>query len=83
MRKSKKKIRPQGRLRPQPGGTTHLPKDIRQELGNPKTIPYVADANTVLFFREDKEPEEILESVDVLKQDLMLRIEDKKRGKKT
>lgn len=37
-------------------------------------IPYVVNAKTVLLFNPDATPEEILASLDVLRQDIKLRI---------
>ena len=70
----KRKIKSQGALKPSPKGTTHLPKTIRDELGN--KIEYIVDAKTALLFNPDTPPEDILASLEVLKKDLKLRIEE-------
>ena len=74
------KIRPKGILLPSKAGTTHLPKEIRDELGNQKKIAYVLDARTAILFNPDTPPEKVLKSLDILRQDIMMRIEkvDKK-----
>lgn len=77
MAKSSKHIRAQGTLKPSAAGTTHLPKTIRDELGNPNEIPFVADAHTVILFNPNKTPAEILASIKILEKDLRLRIEEK------
>jgi hypothetical protein len=71
---SKKKIKSQGALKPSRKGTTHLPKNIRDELGD--KIEYIVDAKTALLFNPDTSPEDILASLEVLKKDLKLRIEE-------
>ena len=71
---SPQKIDPQGTLKPSKTGSTHLPKRIRKELGNVKEIPFVADAHTVILFNPEKTPKEILESLKVLRDDILLRI---------
>jgi len=73
-RKSKKKIRPHGELSPSPGGTTHLPVDMRKELGFPEKIPYVMNAHTVVLFNPHEPPEKILESLRVIMKDIELRV---------
>ena len=70
-------IKPQGTLKPSKTGSTHLPKLIRKELGNTKEIPFVADAHTVILFNPEKTPKQILQSLDILKRDIQLRIEEK------
>lgn len=77
----KRQIKPQGTIKPTPGGTAHIPKSIRTELGNPKEIPFVADAHTVILFNPNKTPEEILQSLEVLRKDLSLRIERQEKKK--
>ena len=77
---STKKIHPQGTLKPSKTGSTHLPKLIRKELGNVKEIPFVADAHTVILFNPGKTPEQILQSLDILKRDIELRIEEEHEG---
>lgn len=74
---SPQKINPQGTLKPSKTGSTHLPKLIRKELGDVKEIPFVADAHTVILFNPEKTPEQILQSLDILKRDIQLRIEEK------
>ena len=79
-----KRIKPQGTIKPTPEGTAHIPKMIRDELGDNVEIPFVADAHTVLLFDPKKTPEEILKSLDVLTRDIKNRIEDtttKEEGK--
>ena len=67
-------IEPQGVLKPTKIGNAHLPKALREELGDPHEIPYVADAHTVLLYDPAKTPEEILKSLEVLAMDIRLRI---------
>jgi len=42
----KRKIKSQGALKPSPKGTTHLPKTIRDELGN--KIEYIVEVIDML-----------------------------------
>ena len=56
-------------------GKSHIPKIIRQETSIKPggAIPYIIDANAVLLFNPDVSAEELIEGLEVLKRDLLLR----------
>jgi len=56
-------------------GYAYLPKIIRKEVGadGKDEIPFFIDANCVLLVRKGADLKEILEGIEILKKDLMLR----------
>ncbi len=70
-----KRIRPKGVIEPQPRGGVHFPKSIRDDLGN--KIAYVPNANAVILFPLDIDPDKVLHSLEVLKMDIEGRIEER------
>jgi len=56
-------------------GKSHIPKIIRQEtsIKPGEAIPYIINANAVLLFNPDISAEELIEGLEVLKRDLLLR----------
>jgi len=68
-----KRLKPVGYIRPTRTGNAHIPSIVRRELGHPREIPFVMTAHTVLLIDPTKTPEEIIRSLDVLKEDLKLR----------
>jgi bifunctional DNA-binding transcriptional regulator/antitoxin component of YhaV-PrlF toxin-antitoxin module len=56
-------------------GYAYLPKIIRKEVGadGKDEIPFFIDANCVLLVRKGAELEDVLEGIEILKRDLMLR----------
>ena len=71
---TKKRIKPKGTIEPQPRGTVHFPKDIRDELGN--KIGYVPNAHAVILFNPETDAKKIIASLEVLRLDLLGRIEE-------
>jgi len=65
------RIRPVGYLKMTKKGKSHIPKIIRQETSI--KLPYIIDANAVLLFNPDVSAEELIEGLEVLKRDLLLR----------
>lgn len=68
-------IKPVGHLKTTKQGKTHLPNLIRREIGVEYggEIPYVINASAVLLYDSKLSMEELLASIDVLKQDVKLR----------
>ncbi len=60
-------------------GYAYLPKLLRKEVGveGNDEIPFFIDANCVLMVRKGAKLEEILEGLEVLKKDLILRAKKK------
>ena len=60
-----------------PRGYSYLPKIIREELGTEgrDEVPFFIDANCVLLVRKEAKLTEIIEGLEVLKKDLLLRAE--------
>lgn len=63
-------------------GYTYLPRMLRDELGLDKVkagdqVPFFLDAYCVLLVRKDATPEDVLKGLDILKQDLKLRVRRK------
>lgn len=58
-----------------PRGYSYIPQIVRREVGveGKGKIPFFLDANVVLLVRKGASKEEILQGLDVLKQDLALR----------
>ena len=70
-------IRPHAWLSPSSRGTTHLPDTLRNELGNPKKIPWIPDANLIVIYNPDITLEEFEMGLDIMKLDIRLRYEGK------
>jgi hypothetical protein len=71
-----KKARPIGHINiHDPRGYGFVPQIVRKELGieGRGKIPFFLDANVVLLIRKGASRGDILEGLDVLKQDLKLR----------
>lgn len=56
-------------------GYAYLPKIIRKEIdtNDENEIPFFIDANCVLLVRKGADLKEILEGIEILKRDLVLR----------
>jgi len=78
---SKQQIKPVGYLKITKTSKSHIPELIRRETGTKpgEAIPYVINASTVLLYDPLMTLEEILASIDVLRQDVQLR-EQKQEG---
>jgi hypothetical protein len=76
-----KRVKPTGYLKTSRTSKSHIPNLIRDETrtkaGDP--IPFIINARAVLLYDPNMTPKEILASIDVLKQDVVLR-EIPKRG---
>jgi len=70
-------IRPHDWLSPSERGTTHLPDTLRREIGDPKMIPWIPDANLVVLYNPDITLEEIEMGLDIMKMDVRLRYKGK------
>jgi hypothetical protein len=85
MAKSKRnKIEDKGQLRAMgqikivdPRGYAYLPKILRKEIKakGRASIPFFINANCVLLVRKGADIEKIIEGLDILKKDLILRVE--------
>jgi len=74
-------IRPHGKIKVlDDRGFSYLPKLLREEMNAEKGdyIPFFINANTALLIREGTSREEVLKSLEVLKEDLKLRWKEKK-----
>ena len=69
----KPNIRPVGVIKANKAGKAHIHKVILKECGG-NAIPYVINASTVLLYNPSLSLEELLASIDVLKQDVKLRL---------
>jgi len=73
------KIKPVGYLKTTKTAKSHIPELIRRETntraGDP--IPYVINASTVLLYDPSMNLEDILASIDVLRQDVKLRVQNR------
>lgn len=69
------RIKPVGYLKMTKTAKTHISELIRRETGTKagEGIPFVINASTVLLYDPKLNLEEILASIDVLKQDVKLR----------
>jgi hypothetical protein len=85
-RKGKRSKAPEsmGRLRPvghikiiDPRGYAYFPRLLRKEVNakGKDEIPFFLDANCVLLVRKDANLRQVLEGLEVLKRDLLLRVE--------
>ena len=68
------KIRPVGYVKANKAGKAHIAKVIRKECGTNK-IPYIINASTVLLYDPNLSLDAILASIDVLKEDVKLRVQ--------
>lgn len=71
-------IRPVGVIRANKAGKAHIHKMIIEECGG-HAIPYVINASTVLLYNPNLNLGELLESIDVLKRDVKLRVQKEAR----
>ena len=69
----KPKIRPVGTLRANRSKKAHIHKIIIEECGGGHNIPYVINARAVLLYDPRLTAEELVASIDVLKDDVVLR----------
>lgn len=69
------KIKPVGYLKTSKGSKSHIPGLIRRETGTKpgEKIPFVINANTVLLYDPTLTLEQLLASINVLKEDVKLR----------
>jgi len=65
-------INPVGTISLSKQGKAHIPTAIKRELGK-DIIAYVPDAKTVLLFNPEESADNIIKSLDVIRQDLELR----------
>jgi hypothetical protein len=90
-RKGKRSKAPEsmGRLRPvghikiiDPRGYAYFPRLLRKEVNakGKDEIPFFLDANCVLLVRKDANLRQVLEGLEVLKRDLLLRVETEAEG---
>lgn len=83
MGSAKNNIRPVGVIKiTDPRGYAYLPSLLRKEVNckGKDEIPFFINANCVLLVRKDADIKQILEGLEVLKKDLLLRYE-KPRGR--
>jgi hypothetical protein len=76
--KENRQIRPVGEIKIiDPRGYAYLPKILRKEVkATGKTsIPFFINANCVLLVRKGADVQKILEGLEILKKDLLLRVE--------
>lgn len=75
METNKIKIRPVGTLKLTRTAKTHISELIRRETETEpgEEIPFVISASTVLLYNPKLDLDELLASIEVLKQDLKLR----------
>ena len=78
------KIKPIGSIKLTKTSKAHISELIRKETGIEQggEIPFVINASTVLLYNPNLSLEEILASIEVLKQDLKLRVEKKDEASK-
>jgi hypothetical protein len=71
------KIKPVGTIKLTKENKAHIPKLIRRETDTApgEEIPYVINAATVLLYNRKLELNQLLASLDVLKEDLKLRFQ--------
>jgi len=80
----KRKVRPVGEIAiHDERGYAYLPKIIREEIGieGKGRVPFYIDANCVLIVRKDANLEEILEGLEILRRDILLRAGRLSKGK--
>ena len=78
--RSRKVIKPKGRIHMSKAGKAHIPSDISDMMSS-RDIGFVSDAKTALLFDPETSASDILKSLNVLKDDLSLRIEVQKKRK--
>jgi len=73
----KESVKPVGYLKTTRTSKSHIPELIRRETGTEPgdKIPYVINARTVLLYDPTLNLRDILASIDVLKEDVKLRIQ--------
>ena len=79
----KLRIKPVGYLKTSKTSKSHIPEIIRRETSTEPggRIPYLIDAHAVLLFNPEVSAEELIESLEVLKRDVLLRsLRDPKEG---
>lgn len=74
MKESNIKIRPVGVIKTNKANKAHIHKVIIDECGG-REIPYVINASTVLLYNPRLGLDDLLASIDVLKQDVKLRLQ--------
>jgi len=74
------KIKPHGTFKISPGGGANIPSLIRKEIDK-EEISFVVDAKTAILFAHGTSLEDILKSIEVLKDDLVLRTIKRGRSK--
>lgn len=72
-RRAKADIRPHDWLLPSKGGTTYLPDPLRGELGHPKHIPWIPDANLVVLYNPKISLEEFQLGLEIMITGVRLR----------
>lgn len=77
MRKENEVIRPLNTLKVNKAGKAHIHKVIIEECGGHE-IPYVINASTVLLFNPELSLDSLLASINVLKEDVKLRMKREK-----
>ncbi len=80
MVKVKESLRPVGVIKiTDSRGYAYFPKFLRREVGceGKGEIPFFISANCVLLVRKDADIQKVLEGLDILKKDLLLRFEQK------
>jgi len=77
------RIKPVGYLKTTKTGKAHISELIRRETGTKagEGIPFVMNAKTVLLYDPNLNLQELLASIDVLKQDVKLRTTQKEPEK--
>ena len=71
-------IRPMGVIKvSDPRGYAYLPKILRKEVNcqGKGEIPFFINANCVLLVRKDADLKKVIEGLEILKKDLILRFE--------
>lgn len=74
MKKNNINIRPVSVIRANKASKAHIHKIIIDECGG-REIPYVINASTVLLYDPKLSLEELLASIEVLKDDIKLRVQ--------
>lgn len=79
LKNPKTKIKPSGFVVIYSRGYSHLPDNIRATLGvsDKCKVPFISDANVVLLFRPDIDPDTLKKALEVLQKDIELRIHEK------
>ncbi|MDH7564793.1 MAG: hypothetical protein ACQXXG_09490 [Candidatus Bathyarchaeia archaeon] len=79
MEEKQTRIRPVGTIKLTKTSKAHIPELIRRETETQpgEEIPFVINAATVLLYNPKLDLEQLLASLEVLKQDLKLRFKEK------